>query len=100
VAASINEKLLSFVLGTNKQRGDFENIFHELKKQFKGGDHPIAGSTGGGPSAKSAHPSVSVRTKEIIITWFTDLFKAFQEELIDKQTDVFEQLINSLDFSE
>jgi hypothetical protein len=37
VTNNINEQLQSFVLGTNKQRGDFENIFHELKKQFKGG---------------------------------------------------------------
>ena len=43
---------------------------------------------------------IQAKTKEIIITWFTELFKAFQEELIDRQTDVFEQLINSLDFSE
>jgi hypothetical protein len=28
------------------------------------------------------------------------MFQAFEEQLIDKQTDVFEQLINSLDFSE
>jgi hypothetical protein len=92
VTATINKQLSDFVLVTNKQRSDFENIFHELKKQFKGGGESSTGGT-------LARQIASTR-KEIIITWFTDLFNAFKEELIDKQTDVFEQLINSLDFSE
>lgn len=58
IVSKINEKLREFVLGTMiNKRGDFENIFHELKKQFK--------------------DSRTAKTKEIIITWFTELFKAF-----------------------
>lgn len=32
--------------------------------------------------------------------WFTELFKNFQEELIDLHQDVFQNLIDNLDFSE
>ena len=32
--------------------------------------------------------------------WFTELFKAFQEELIDEHQDVFKSLIDNLDFKE
>ena len=32
--------------------------------------------------------------------WFTKLFNDFQEELIDKQTNVFEDLIKNFDFQE
>ena len=39
-------------------------------------------------------------TKEIIIIWFTELFKHFQEEIIDNYNDIFDELINSLDFSD
>ena len=39
---------------------------------------------------------MQAKTKELIIQWFSKLFTDFQVELIDKQTDVFEQLINSI----
>lgn len=78
---SINSKLLEFVKKTvQNSKSDFEKIFQELKGQFK--------------DARTA------KTKQIIITWFNSLFNTFQEELIDRQTDVFEQLINSLDFGD
>ncbi len=36
----------------------------------------------------------------MIIYWFTELFKEFQEEIIDNYNDIFDELINSLDFNE
>ena len=35
VVQKINDTLLDFVLGTMINKSDFENIFYELKKQFK-----------------------------------------------------------------
>ena len=80
IVGDINDTFLTLVLGTMVNKSEFQNIFNELKKQFK--------------------ESNTAQTKEIIIVWFTELFKAFQEELIDRQTDVFEELINSLNFHE
>ena len=87
---NINDTLFELVLGTMINKTEFQNIFGELKKQFK--------------ETKTVRFDLltlsQAKTKEIVITWFAELFKAFQEELIDKQTDVFDELINSLDFSE
>jgi len=38
--------------------------------------------------------------KEVIIIWFTELFKAHQEALLDNNQDVFESLIDNLNFNE
>lgn len=78
---SIDSTLLELVLGTMINKSEFQNIFGELKKQFK-------------------KEGQTVECKKIIINWFTSLFRNFKEELIDKQTDVFEELISSLNFKE
>jgi hypothetical protein len=52
VIPSIDKTLLELVLGTMINKSEFQNIFGELKKQFK-------------------KDNQTVKTKEIIITWFS-----------------------------
>mmetsp|Transcript_9081 Transcript_9081/g.6841 ORF Transcript_9081/g.6841 Transcript_9081/m.6841 type:complete len:227 (-) Transcript_9081:648-1328(-) len=77
----INEELMQIVLIILKSKDDFLFILRKLKKEFK-------------------LNTTTTQKKEIIILWFTELFKAFQEELIDDHQDVFEMLIDNIDFNE
>lgn len=57
----INDKLLALVLTVMKTDIDFGHIMHRLKHSFK-----------------TLYP----KTKEIIIMWFTELFKNYSEDMI------------------
>ena len=60
-------------------KDEFEYIFRKLKKEFS--------------QSKS-----SGETQEAIIQWYTQLFKEFSEDLIDLHQDIFEGLIENLNF--
>ena len=74
---NINDKLLALVLTVMKTDIDFSNIMHRLKHSFK---TPFS------------------KTKEIIIMWFTELFKNYSEDMIFLNDEVLENIIETLNF--
>ena len=75
----INDKLLALVLTVMKTDIDFGNIMHRLKHSFK-----------------TSYP----KTKELIIMWFTELFKNYSEDMIQHNDEVLENIIETLNFDE
>ena len=61
-------------------RSNFEFIFKRLKKEFFSEVRSIA------------------ETQEVIIQWYTELFKEFNDEMFDTHSDIFEGLIANLNF--
>ncbi|CDW85005.1 vac14p [Stylonychia lemnae] len=80
VVEMINSTLLSLLIQTMDSKDEFQYIFNELKRQFR--------------------DSKTTKTKDIILDWFIELFKEFQEDIIEFYNDIFDELISSLNFQE
>lgn len=76
---SINEKLLNLVLRVMKQDLDLTPLLSRLKHNFK---------------------SSFVKTKEIVIGWYTEMFKSSSEEMFGFNSDILENIIETLNFQE
>lgn len=63
-----------------KTKEEYEFIFARLKKEFK---------------SESRNSS---QTQEAIIQWYTMMFKTYSETLFDTHQDIFEGLIENLNF--
>lgn len=76
----INEKILKTVIQLLTKSEEFDAIFKRLKKEFE--DFKNSGET-----------------QEMIIQWYTELFKAFSEDLMEiHHQDISEGLIENLNF--
>eukprot|EP00347_Sterkiella_histriomuscorum_P018081 403346861 len=80
VVAKINETLLTLLVQTMTNKDEFQFIFNELKKQYR--------------------ESKTSKSKEIILNWLIQLFKEFEEDIIEFYNDVFDELVDSLSFSD
>ena len=78
----INDKILYLVIDIMKDKNDFDNIFKKLKNEFKG---------------KSNTPNLA-HTREIVVNWYIELFKSFNNDLIDSNKDVYVGVIDNIDF--
>lgn len=77
---NINGRFLLTVIQILSDKDEFENIFKRLKKEYddvwrQGGEK-----------------------QEAIIQWYTELFKQFSEDLIEQHQDIFDGLIQNLNF--
>lgn len=80
LASDINRGFLVALIELLPESSQHEHIFLRLKKTFH--------------ESKQNHDK-----KRNIIWWYTQLFKNFAEDLIDKHQDIFDNLIDNLDFT-
>lgn len=76
----INQRLLATVIQIFDTKEQYEFIFMRLKKEFK---------------TDSINTS---QTQEAIIQWYTKMFQTYSETLFDTHQDIFEGLIENLNF--
>lgn len=75
----INTSLQRLVMKVLKNRGELEPILICLRKNFIRG---------------------KVKTKEIAIGWFTELFKHYSDKLLSKEDEILSNIIQSINFKE
>lgn len=76
---SVNCILKSLVIRVAKETTDLNQIIFCLRRNFNKGE---------------------VKTKEMAIDWFTELFKHFSGQLINKEDDILVNVIQSINFKE
>lgn len=76
----INNVLLTTVITNFKKKEEYEFIFMRLKSEFK---------------SEGKNSSV---TQETIIQWYTQMFQTYSGTLFDSHQDIFEGLIENLNF--
>jgi len=81
LAREINQGFLKAMIELLTESDQFAHVFARLKKTFH--------------DSKKDHYK-----KTLIIWWYTQLFKNFEEDLIDKHQDIFDNLIDNLDFTQ
>jgi hypothetical protein len=80
IVEDLNQKLLKTVILICKTKEEYESIFKRLKEEFR---------------QESRNTS---QTQEAIIQWYTMMFQTYSETLFDTHQDIFDQLIENLNF--